>query len=212
MPRAAKKRKAPIASKRELVQEARWFRRAAQTTIAKHRVSIRALEKLIRTLRRVLAAADKVLRAKRPTAKSLARVEKLLGDTPVRVPVARLAAKAEPRKARARELGPAEQLTDDALAVAVLHVARGSSVAKFHGDRAFISSVYDEGPISPAANGALLPWGLALEGFKLRLVMLQRKSLIRLTRADMVGAMKPELVARSETMRQGAQFHFVALD
>ena len=78
-------------------------------------------------------------------------------------------------------------------------------VARFHDDRAFIGSIYD----------FLLRIGkvsVPLGEFKRRLVELHRAGLLRLTRADLVGAMDPAQVERSETKYMGTTFHFVALD
>lgn len=75
---------------------------------------------------------------------------------------------------------------------------------KFHGDRAFISSVYDEA----RSNGLRM----SLDEFKKNLVAAHRKGFLRITRADLVGAMPADLVARSETEYMGATFHFVVVE
>jgi len=51
--------------------------------------------------------------------------------------------------------------------------------------------------------------GATLEQFKRRLVALNRQLLITMARADMVDAMDPDLVARSEIESMGSHFHFV---
>ena len=50
---------------------------------------------------------------------------------------------------------------------------------------------------------------LALDDFKRRLVSEHRAGRLVLARADLVSAMSPELVAASETVGEGASFHFV---
>ena len=82
--------------------------------------------------------------------------------------------------------------------------ARSRAVAKFHSDRAYIGSLWEH------RGGALA--GLDLPHFKARLIEAHRAGLLRLTRADLVGAMPPEEVERSEMSYMGATFHFVALD
>ena len=51
-----------------------------------------------------------------------------------------------------------------------------------------------------------------MNAFKQRLVEANSKGLLRLSRADLVSAMDPELVAESETRYLNARFHFVRLD
>ena len=86
----------------------------------------------------------------------------------------------------------------------VKHAARMPDVVKFHDDRAFISSVHDY----LRRNGSRWP----LDDFKRRLIDAHRQGLLRITRADLVGAMPRELVQRSEASYGGATFHFVAID
>ncbi len=75
-------------------------------------------------------------------------------------------------------------------------------VVRFHDDRAFLASIYDAGA----------PWKEGLEQWKARAVEAHRAGLLRLTRADLVGAMPPDLVRRSEAAHGMATYHFLALD
>jgi hypothetical protein len=93
----------------------------------------------------------------------------------------------------------APQLDLDAFARKVQQLADTSpDVARFYDDRSFIASVYDAGS-----------WAETLDQFKARLVEAHRAGKLRLTRADLVGAMDPTLVERSETGYLSATFHFV---
>jgi hypothetical protein len=53
---------------------------------------------------------------------------------------------------------------------------------------------------------------LSLPEFKQRLVEANSRSLLHLSRADMVQAMDPQLVADSETSFLNASFHFVLIE
>lgn len=83
------------------------------------------------------------------------------------------------------------------------HAWHNPRVVRFHDDRAFIASIFEA-----------TKWGgMSLGKFKALCLEAQRAGLLRLTRADLVGDdVDPALVARSETDRMGASFHFVALD
>lgn len=86
--------------------------------------------------------------------------------------------------------------------------AMGKGIKVFHGDRAYISSVYDY--IVAKQYGAVA--GVSLEVFKKALIIGNRRNIVRLTRADLVGAMDGAELERSSTCFMGAEFHFVAVD
>jgi hypothetical protein len=80
------------------------------------------------------------------------------------------------------------------------------TVARFHDDRAFIGSVWEQ------MHDLGLLGSMTLAEFKARLIAAHRDGLLRITRADLVGAMDPDEVERSEARYQDATFHFVALE
>lgn len=83
-------------------------------------------------------------------------------------------------------------------------VARATTTpgATFGPRKVFISAVWDALP-SRVANE------LDLSGFKRRLLEARRAGQICLARADLVAAMDPDAVRRSEAHDDGAEFHFV---
>lgn len=89
---------------------------------------------------------------------------------------------------------------------AVLRAARDDAVQRFHEDRAFIGSLWEHMRRVPPIKG------MSLNDFKEHLVTAHRAGLLRMTRADLVGVMDPQEVARSEARYLGATFHFIALD
>ena len=95
--------------------------------------------------------------------------------------------------------GDADTFSDD--------VRRAALVAKtegMFGDRkVFISAVWDELRRSGRWSA------LSIHEFKRRLLDAQRSGTIELARADLVAAMDPRLVADSETLADGASFHFI---
>jgi hypothetical protein len=99
---------------------------------------------------------------------------------------------------------PQPSLAD--FAAAVHEAARGPAVVRFHDDRAFIASVWEQ------MRGRRPIGDMPLAEFKQRLVAAHQKRLLRITRADLVAAMDPSEVERSEARHQNATFHFVALD
>jgi hypothetical protein len=103
---------------------------------------------------------------------------------------------------RANQIQPS--LAD--FAQAVQRAAAGPDVTRFHDDRAFIGSVWER------MRGHNPVGDMSLEDFKAQLVAAHRQRLLRITRADLVGAMDPAEVQRSEARYQDATFHFVALD
>jgi pterin-4a-carbinolamine dehydratase len=89
---------------------------------------------------------------------------------------------------------------DEDLARFVLAAARAVPASGRFGDKVFISEVIRE---------------LAAEGYRVADVkrrLAAARGLIPLSRADLVGAMDPELVRASETPYLGATFHFVRLE
>jgi hypothetical protein len=91
-------------------------------------------------------------------------------------------------------------------AAAVRAAAHMPTVTRFHDDRAFIGSVWEH----MQEDGQVA--GMSLAEFKSRLIAAHRDGLLRITRADLVGAMDPDEVERSEARYQDATFHFVALE
>ncbi|HEY6882383.1 MAG TPA: hypothetical protein VI299_30335 [Polyangiales bacterium] len=90
-------------------------------------------------------------------------------------------------------------------AEAVMDTARKPGVTRFHDDRAFIGSIWEH------MRGRSPVFEMPLDAFKEKLVQAHRQKLIRMSRADLVQAMDPAEVARSEARYLSATFHFVAL-
>jgi hypothetical protein len=96
------------------------------------------------------------------------------------------------------------QLAD--FARAVREAAKRPEVARYYEDHAFIGSVW-------ASMHGHSPIGdMSLAEFKRRLVEAHQESLLRISRADLVGAMDLQEVERSEARFQNATFHFVVLE
>jgi hypothetical protein len=93
-----------------------------------------------------------------------------------------------------------------AFARAVKDAARSPRVLRYDADRAFIGSVWEN------MRGRSPVGDMSLADFKDQLIQAHRERLLRITRADLVQAMDPEEVQRSEARYQNATFHFVALD
>lgn len=85
-------------------------------------------------------------------------------------------------------------------ASAVEKVAKQPGTKKFHDDRAFIGSIKERG--FPRSDR---------QTFDTKLVAAHVKGLLRLTRADLVGAMDLRDVEDSEVQYQSATFNFVAI-
>jgi len=104
-----------------------------------------------------------------------------------------------------RALGPTNDLSSkhDAFASEVRTVARGARQGVFGDRKVFIASVWDDLRQRPSWSS------LTLTEFKDRLVTAHRAGDLVLARADLVAAMNPELVAASETLTDGASFHFI---
>ena len=85
----------------------------------------------------------------------------------------------------------------------VLGAAQRVAVGRFGDRKVFVAAVWDELRRDPR-------WaGLALAGFKGRLLDAYRARELVLARADLVAAMDPALVAASEIAADGASFHFI---
>lgn len=82
----------------------------------------------------------------------------------------------------------------------VLHTAEEMEDAGRFGQKVFIAAIWDK------IGGDL---GMSLPDFKRWLLEQNRQGKIILARADMVGAMDPQMVQRSEFQDRGATFHFV---
>ncbi len=97
-----------------------------------------------------------------------------------------------------KTLGAASTFADD-----VRQAARSAQHGVFGDRKVFISAVWEE----LRRSGR---WS-ALSGpeFKRRLLDAQRSGSLELARADLVAAMDPRLVADSETLADGASFHFI---
>jgi hypothetical protein len=82
-------------------------------------------------------------------------------------------------------------------------IARGAREGVFGDRKVFISEVWRELRRDPAYAS------LTLDEFKGHLLSAHRAGQLVLARADLVAAMNPELVAASETVSDGASFHFI---
>ncbi len=99
---------------------------------------------------------------------------------------------------RGKVIGATSTFAED-----VRRAARTAQHGVFGGRKVFISAVWDE-----LRRGAR--WSsLSLPELKRRLLDAQRTGSLELARADLVAAMDPRLVADSETLADGASFHFI---
>lgn len=102
---------------------------------------------------------------------------------------------------------PDEPFDLPAFAHTVLALARVSPPAdRFHGFKVFIAPLWRASQREPAFPR------LSLDQFKTRLIEANADGLLQLSRADLVPAMDPRLVAESETVHLNATFHFVRLE
>ncbi len=85
----------------------------------------------------------------------------------------------------------------------VRRAARSTHHGVFGHRKVFISAVWDE--LRRAGRWSTL----TIADFKSRLLAAQRAGGLELARADLVAAMDPRLVADSETLTDGASFHFI---
>lgn len=97
-----------------------------------------------------------------------------------------------------------ETMKAQAVAVNELAVATKRASANTT-DRVFVAEVFD----LLVARGE--DEGMTLSQFKALCVELQKAGLVRLTRCDLVMAFGAERVERSECVRMGASFHFIAV-
>jgi hypothetical protein len=77
---------------------------------------------------------------------------------------------------------------------------------RFHDNKVFIAALWRASQREPSFPR------VSLAEFKQRLVEANSQNLIRLSRADLVQAMEPQLVADSEALYLNAAFHFVLLE
>jgi hypothetical protein len=77
---------------------------------------------------------------------------------------------------------------------------------RFHDNKVFIAALWRASQREPSLQRFTLP------EFKQRLIEANAQHLLHLSRADLVQAMDPQLVADSETVHQNASFHFVLLE
>lgn len=84
---------------------------------------------------------------------------------------------------------------------AVRSAAFSPDVQRFGPNKAFIASVFDS-----------MPAESDLSAFKRRLIAAHRAGLLRLRAANLVDAMDPDLVRRSESVFMNSHFHFVEVE
>jgi hypothetical protein len=105
------------------------------------------------------------------------------------------------------ESGPAEPFDLAAFAATVRALAAQSPPQdRFHDNKVFIAALWRAAQREPNFPQLSLP------EFKQRLVEANAQNLLHLSRADLVQAMDPRLVAESETAYLNATFHFVLLE
>ena len=102
---------------------------------------------------------------------------------------------------------PAEPFDLPAFAATVRALAASSPPQdRFHDNKVFIAALWRASQREPNFPRLSLP------EFKQRLVEANSQNLLHLSRADLVQAMDPQLVADSETVYLNATFHFVLLE
>jgi hypothetical protein len=112
----------------------------------------------------------------------------------------------ELRPAQAEPMPP-EPFDLPAFAATVRALAASSPPQdRFHDNKVFISALWSTSQREPNFPR------LSLAEFKQRLVQANSQNLLHLSRADLVSAMDPQLVADSETAHLNATFHFVLLE
>jgi len=107
------------------------------------------------------------------------------------------------RKHAGRRLGQPDE-RDRTIAWAILDSARRAHA--WRPGKVFIADVFEQLRRDGRDDG------LTLDEFKRELVRLHRVGALRLSRADLVAAMPPMSVRRSEVKAGPAEFHFVRLD
>ncbi|MCA9649916.1 MAG: hypothetical protein H6712_14500 [Myxococcales bacterium] len=98
-----------------------------------------------------------------------------------------------------------EPLSLEGWARRVVAIARATRAGRYGDERAFIASVWHAAQAEPD------PLPETLAEFKTRLVEANRAGLLRLHRADLVGAMDDRLVRESEARHLNAIFHFIEI-
>ncbi len=111
-----------------------------------------------------------------------------------------------PAEARKNYGQPGAAAQPQSFAQDVFSAAGNPATGKFRDRRAYISEVYKQ-----LVNEGKLD-GVTLDGFKKQLLDAQKAGDIELTRADLVGAMDPDMVRNSKTSLDNSDFHFVNLD
>jgi hypothetical protein len=112
-----------------------------------------------------------------------------------------------PSTSQPHESLPAEPFDLTAFAATVRALAQGSPAEdRFHDNKVFIAALWRASQQEPNFPRLSLP------DFKERLVEANSQNLLHLSRADLVQAMDPNLVADSETAYLNATFHFVLLE
>ncbi|MCX4243947.1 hypothetical protein [Paraliomyxa miuraensis] len=119
--------------------------------------------------------------------------------------------KVDPKQGRAKSLAVAssrgsEPMPLERWAERIQRLADTVQSGRYGEERAFIASVWQAAQADPTAPHDSLP------AFKTRLVEANRAGLLRLHRADLVGAMDERLVRESETRHLNATFHFIEID
>ncbi len=156
---------------------------------------------------KLLASIDKDAKRRQLSRSDVIR-ERLEASTKAGV-TSNVARSATTRKKAAKRSQPREHSAAfdlQAFAQAVLASASAPAVERFGENKAFISSIWQRMRRKATCKG------MTMNAFKQRLVEANSKGLLRLSRADLVSAMDPELVAESETRYLNAMFHFVRLD
>ncbi len=104
-----------------------------------------------------------------------------------------------------RDDGEPFDLTTFAATVIAL-AAKSPPQDRFHHNKVFISALWEA-----SQRESSFP-RLGLDAFKQRLLEANAQNLLHLSRADLVQAMDPEIVNKSETKYLNAAFHFVLLE
>lgn len=110
-----------------------------------------------------------------------------------------------PRPAPVEDAEVPERPDLEGWAQQVQALAERTPSGRYGDERVFIASVWHAAETKPR------PPSPSLSDFKARLVEANRAGLLRLHRADLVGAMDPQLVSESETHYLNATFHFIEI-
>lgn len=135
--------------------------------------------------------------------RDIEREAKRAGRTREEIIVSRLEHARQARRATKKAAAGPAQGTAKEFAAEVLRVARHEpATARFGPNKAFVASVWEH---IRGQEG----FPRTLKAFKDRLVEAHGQGLLTLSRADLVAAMDPELLRRSEIRYLNATFHFV---